>query len=53
MKFNDVIRKRTAIRKCSNKKISQKDIEKILTKSLNIFNYRLHLSSRTNLFFCG
>lgn len=30
MEFNDVIRKRTAIRKFSNKKISQEDIEKIL-----------------------
>lgn len=30
MEFNDVIKKRTATRKFSNKKISQKDIEKIL-----------------------
>lgn len=30
MEFNDVIRKRTATRKFSNKKISQEDIEKIL-----------------------
>lgn len=30
MEFNDVIKKRTATRKFSNKKISQEDIEKIL-----------------------
>lgn len=30
MEFNDVIRKRTATRKFSNKEISQEDIEKIL-----------------------
>ena len=30
MEFNDVIRKRTATRKFSNKKISQEDIIKIL-----------------------
>ena len=30
MEFNDVIRKRTATRKFSNRKLSQEDIEKIL-----------------------
>lgn len=30
MKFNDIIRKRTATRKFSDKKISQGDISKIL-----------------------
>ena len=34
MKFDEVIRKRTATRKFSDKKISQQDIEKILEAGL-------------------